>query len=432
MFHKVHIRLAILCGSITAFILLAMSFGYLYISEQNLKMNSFTSFQNDMNTLISNLEHQTVITHEWLTKMEDNGKYQIQITDNGIPFLYNEREPEEQKQLFQEAMEFYNAHFAVSQTELSSDMYHMEFPFSSAAKPRQDYYACIGTAEKKGSVFRIIVLAPLHSLKQQMLTQRFLFFLLDIAAISALSLFSWYFTKKLLKPLAENQKKQIQFIAAASHELRTPLAVIMSCASASECASNTDREQFLSSIQSEGARMAGLIDDMLLLTTADNHSWNVLPKPAEPDTLLLNLFEAFQPVAAKKDIHLSIRLPENAVPPILCDAERIRQVVAILLDNALHYTPEGGKIRLSLSVHEKTAVITVADNGIGIPDSEKNYIFDRFYRADKSRSGKEHFGLGLSIASEIIKAHHGKITVSDTPGGGSTFTVILPSGNYHS
>ena len=91
MFQKVHLRLAVLCGSITAFILLAMSLGYLYISEQGLKTSNFSSFRNDMNTLITNLEHQNVITHEWLTKMEDGVKYRIHITDNGIPFLFNER-----------------------------------------------------------------------------------------------------------------------------------------------------------------------------------------------------------------------------------------------------------------------------------------------------------------------------------------------------
>ena len=98
MFQKVHLRLAVLCGSITAFILLAMSLGYLYISEQGLKTSNFSSFRNDMNTLITNLEHQNVITHEWLTKMEGDGKYRIHITDNGVPFLFNERETEEENE----------------------------------------------------------------------------------------------------------------------------------------------------------------------------------------------------------------------------------------------------------------------------------------------------------------------------------------------
>ncbi len=423
MFRKVHLHLSILCGSITAVILLAMSLGYLYISEQGLKSSSFTSFQNDMNTLISNLEQQTIITHEWLAKMEDNGKYQIQIIDNGIPFLYNERKSEEEKQLFQEVMAYYNNQ--PHPEPEPSGLTYTEFSFSSPENPKKKCYVCIAEEERKNSIFQIIVIAPLNALQQQIRIQRILFFLLDILAVSVLSLFAWHFTKRILRPLKENQEKQTQFIASASHELRTPLAVILSCASASAQASDVERKQFLESIQSEGARMSKLIDDMLVLTTADNYNQTVRMKPVEPDTLLLNIFEAFQPLAMEKSLTLSISLPENATRPVACDEERIRQVLAILLNNAVSYTPKGGRIHLSLSQNEKNTLLSVADNGIGIPDAEKQHIFERFYRADKSRSRKDHFGLGLCIAAEIIKAHHGRILVSDTPGGGSTFTIIL-------
>ena len=130
MFQKVHLRLAVLCGSITAFILLVMSLGYLYISEQGLKTSSFSSFQNDMNTLIANLEHQSVITHEWLTKMEGSGKYLIHISDNGVPFLFNERETEEEKLLFQEAWEAWESSSVEIAPTAFSEIYHTEFLFS--------------------------------------------------------------------------------------------------------------------------------------------------------------------------------------------------------------------------------------------------------------------------------------------------------------
>ena len=171
--------------------------------------------------------------------------------------------------------------------------------------------------------------------------------------------------------------------------------------------------------------MSRLIDDMLLLTNADNHSWTIRKEPAELDTLLLDAFEAFEPIAREKSIRLSVKLPDTAAPLFFCDRERIRQVLSILLHNAVSYTPEGGRILLSLSSDGKNACLSVADNGVGIPDSEKACIFERFYRADQSRSQKGHFGLGLCIAAEIMKAHHGQIKVSDTPGGGSTFTLIL-------
>lgn len=425
MFRKVHLRLAVLCGGITTFILLVMSCGYLYISERGLQNNSYISFQNDMNTLISNLEQQTVITHEWLTKIEDNGKYLINVIDNGVPFLFNIRNTEEQKALFQTAWSCYEHEFEAESLPSSYGVYHVEFPFSSTGKRKNDYYACIAIWERNNGTFQVMILSSMAPLMKQIRTQRLLFFSLDVLAVIALSLFAWYFTKRLLKPLEENQKRQTQFIASASHELRTPLAVILSCASASERSSDAERKHFLDSIQSEGMRMSRLIDDMLLLTNADNHSWTIRMAPAELDTLLLDTYEAFEPVASEKSIRLSVSLPEAAVPPVSCDRERIQQVLAILLHNAVSYTPEGGRILLSLVFDGKNTRLSVEDNGIGIPDSEKTRIFERFYRADRSRSKKEHFGLGLCIASEIIQAHHGRLLVSDTPGGGSTFTVIL-------
>lgn len=430
MFKKVHLRLTILCGSITAVILLAMSFGYLYISEQSLKNSAFSSFQNNMNTLLTNLEHQNVITHEWLSKMEGNGRYLIHITDNGIPFLYNERETDEQKRLFEDVWRIYQNSPGPVTGSAYSDTFHMEFFYTPESSGRvgktEAYCACTAVSERNGGTLQIIILSPLDTLHAQIRRQRFLFLLLDIAAIALLSLFSWRFTRRILKPLKENQERQIRFVASASHELRTPLAVILSCAGACEKAAGEERTRFLEAIQSEGMRMSGLIDDMLLLSTADSQSFSIRTAPVEADTLLLNLFEAFQPVAAEKNIALSVSLPDAPVPAVSCDKERIIQVLAILLHNAVSYTPAGGKVDLSLSMHGKSVSFTVADNGPGIPDAEKSRIFERFYRTEKSRTEKGHFGLGLCIAAEIVQAHHGKISVKDTPGGGSTFTVLLP------
>lgn len=425
MFQKVHRRLTLLCGSITAVILLAMSFGYLYISEQSLKNSTFSSFQNNMGTLLTNLEHQNVITHEWLTKMEQNGRYLIHITDNGVPFLFNERGSEQSKELFEDVWRIYEESPGPVVSGEYSDTWHTEFFYTPEYDRREAYCACAAVSRKNGGTLQIVILYPLDALHAQITRQRSLFLLLDIVAIALLSLFAFHFTRRILKPLEENQKRQTQFVASASHELRTPLAVILSCASASKKATGSDRDRFLDSIRSEGMRMSGLIDDMLLLSSADNKSWSIRMAPAEPDTLLLNLYEAFEPVAAQKNIALSVSLPESAVPPVPCDKERITQVLAILLHNALSYTPAGGRVRLLLSHNGKNTKLSVEDNGPGIPDTEKEHIFERFYRTEKSRTEKDHFGLGLCIAYEIVHAHRGKILVKDTPGGGSTFTVVL-------
>ena len=153
MFRKVHVRLAFLCTGITSFILFVMSCCYLYISEAGLKSRSFTSFQNDMNTLVSNLEQQTIITHEWLTRIEDNGKYLINVVDNGVPFLYNERNTPEQKQLFEAAWKFYEHTFAVESVISAYDTWHMEYTFSSTGSKQEDHYACVTTSRRSTGTF---------------------------------------------------------------------------------------------------------------------------------------------------------------------------------------------------------------------------------------------------------------------------------------
>ena len=299
MFRKVHLRLAALCAGITFFILAIMSCGYLYISEKSLKSSSFTAFQNEMKEIADSLTASSVLTWDQLSKIESQGTYFFQILDNGTPLLFNQTPSSEQTVLFETAWNYYQEHFAILSLEPAS-FSCTEFDFSSRGRGPSDYYGCAIAANRNGGNLEIMILMPLTTLQQQIHTQRLLFALLTALAAAALFLFSWYFTKRLLRPLEENQKRQTQFIAAASHELRTPLAVILSCASASRYGNEEERAHFLDSIQSEGTRMSGLIEDMLLLTNMKSHSWTIEKRRTELDTLLLETFEAFEPVAAEK------------------------------------------------------------------------------------------------------------------------------------
>lgn len=431
MYKKVHLRLTILCTGITAAIMIIMSFAYLYISENSLYKNQYNSFKNDMNTITTNLEQQSVITMEWLSKMEAQSSYTFFVLDNGIPFLYNQLTAftnPSQTVLMKESLEYYQNTFKI---ELSKDsdslysFYHTEFEFTSASVGK-DYFCSVINKNSSSSSLMIIVLSSLESLEKQIWEQRIRFILIDGIAILLLMVFSWIFTGKLLKPIIENQKKQVQFVASASHELRTPLAVILSSAECCKNASEEEKSGFLKNIINEGLRMSALINDMLILSGSDSHQFPIQMTPSELDTLLINSYEAFEPVAKEKSITLSLELPENPIPLCSCDPARISQVISILLHNAVSYTNEHGKINISLRYEKNRFRISVMDNGIGIPDEDKNKIFDRFYRAEKSRSTKGHFGLGLSIAYEIVTAHHGNISVKDAPEGGSLFTVNLP------
>ena len=273
----------------------------------------------------------------------------------------------------------------------------------------------------------MIILYPLNSMEHDLRMQRLIFFGTAFLAILALSIFSWFFIGKMIAPLEENRQAQTEFIAAASHELRSPLAVILSGISAMKKAEPAEQSRFLSVIEKEGTRMSLLVNDMLSLSNADNHSWKMHPVPCELDTLVLDTYEKYEALMQEHHMNFSVELPDEELPLCSCDPERISQVLGILLDNAISYVPEHGKIQLTLTQNSRGFCLAVIDNGPGIPDSAKTSVFRRFYRADSARNNRQHFGLGLCIAYEIITLHQGMITVKDTPGGGSTFVISLPA-----
>ncbi len=435
MFQKVRLYLTALCAGITAAILIVMSLLYLYLSEKELYENQFRSFQNDINTIATSLEQQSVISMEWLSKMEARGGYTFYALDNGIPFLYNRltslSESSEIRSLLDECLEIYHREYssshmsAVEQDSLFSTCIHSEFPFNPTGG-KHEYYISVIELNRGTSSLQLLVLSPLDFLREQITRQRLRFLLIDIAAVLLLSLFSFFFTGKLLQPVIESRKKQTEFVAAASHELRTPLSVILSAA---ECCRDADAEKqsrFLDTIRQEGDILTSLVNDMLTLSASDSQRFTCRPAPLELDTLLINTYEAFEPLAAEKKLSLTISLPEESLPLCTADTDRIVQLLSILLHNAISYTPEGGRIDLALSHKKNRFYLTVSDTGVGIPPEDRKKIFDRFYRAEKSRSAKGHFGLGLSIASEIVRLHHGTISVADRQDGGSVFTVMLP------
>lgn len=433
MFKKVHLRLTLLCAGITAVIMLVMSLCYLYVSEKGLYRNQFQAFKNDINTISTNLEQQSVISMEWLAKMEAQGNYRFFVLDNGVPFLYNQlsdpEQTEENNILLTESRNALNNLSSQDVTVTVSDgingiLSHSEYEFISPSTDSR-YFCSLIQMGTDNSLLEIVVLSPLQRLEQQIEEQRTRFLLIDIGATILLGIFAWFFTGILLKPIAENQQKQAMFVAAASHELRTPLSVILSAAECCRDAAPERQEGFIRTIYQEGLRVSSLVTDMLTLSQSDSHRFPVRKEPTELDTLLMNSYEAFEPLAREKSIQLSLTLPDGALPLCNVDPERISQVIAILLHNAISYTPNQGRIELSLARHKERFAVSVQDNGIGISDADKKRIFDRFYRVEKSRNRKDHFGLGLSIAHEIVKAHGGSIQVTDAEGGGSCFTVVF-------
>ena len=424
MFSKLHRQMTFFSTLITSGILILMAVACLVISERGITRNSYESFLNNGNSCVAYLEKQDVVSHKWILEAEQEYGVNIRILDNGKRLYFdklNEKSSEDEGEKMLEQAAAISKEEQGLDVEYAGSIHVQREAFFQTTK----FYACTALLPKETGVLSLVEVYSLDKMKAQIFHQRMLFGGLVVVAVLALFAFSWIFTWKMLRPLEENRKNQTQFIAAASHELRSPLAVILSCVQAMEDTVGEDKK-FLQTIKSEGERMSRLVGDMLTLANADNRSWSVVKAECELDTLLLEVYEKYEPVLREKKISTGIILPEEPLTSCKCDQGRISQVLGILLDNGASYVQAGGNIEMGVQEREKYFKIYVKDNGPGIPDKKKEAVFQRFCRNDSSRKDKQNFGLGLCIAREIINLHHGSIRIEDTEGGGSTFVIKLP------
>lgn len=187
------------------------------------------------------------------------------------------------------------------------------------------------------------------------------------------------------------------------------------------------RRGFLHTAQREADRLARLTGDLQLLAAGDAGALTVRPGPVAADTLCIEVYEQFYLLARAQGRRLTLQLPEAPLPPLVTDGGRLTQLLTILLQNALDHTPPGTPVELTLQPAPGRLRLRVIDHGPGIPDDRKEQVFDRFFRADASRTRKENFGLGLSVARELARGLGAALTLADTSGGGATFTVDLPA-----
>jgi two-component system OmpR family sensor kinase len=217
---------------------------------------------------------------------------------------------------------------------------------------------------------------------------------------------------------------QQRFLADVSHELRTPLTVIKGNVDLMRRMNQMDAES-LDNIEDEADRLTRLVGDLLLEAQAESGKLPLHFAPVELDTLLLEVFKEMRILARER---VQIKLPEIDQVLINGDRDRLKQVLINLIANAIKYTPQGGEVSLSLGKVGENARLIVRDNGLGIPTEDLPHIFERFYRAEKSRTRSKvgGFGLGLSIAYWIVNHHGGQIEVDSAEDKGTTFCIYLP------
>lgn len=175
--------------------------------------------------------------------------------------------------------------------------------------------------------------------------------------------------------------------------------------------------------------MGRLVSDLLVLAQSDAGTWSIEPQMVDLDSLLASVAEAGGLLAAKKAQQFLLDLPTSSLPPVRGDAQRLEQLLTILVDNACTYTQSGGQITLSAQTARRSVFLLVKDNGPGIPRELWSRVFDRFYRADTARGGKDHAGLGLSIAQELARLHGGRLYLKEEPPYSTVFVLELPLSN---
>jgi two-component system, OmpR family, phosphate regulon sensor histidine kinase PhoR len=220
------------------------------------------------------------------------------------------------------------------------------------------------------------------------------------------------------------------FVTTVSHELRTPLAAIYGSAETLrrgdiDLTAET-RDRLTANISREAERLGRIVGEILLTSDLDTGRFHLATKEVDPAALVRDVIESMQPMLDEKGMQAQVTVPAS-VPSTAADADKLRQVLLNLLDNAIKYSPEGGTIETSLELGEGCLRFAVRDQGPGIPADERERVFAKFYRLDPQLTGGVGgTGLGLYICKEIVRRMGGRIWVASPPEGGATVFVEVP------
>lgn len=264
---------------------------------------------------------------------------------------------------------------------------------------------------------------------QDQVLSRLLMGLVGLGAVSAvlLGIGSWALAGRALRPAQAAWARQQAFVANASHELRAPLTLLRASAEVAQRGlppADQDRRALLDDVVQEADYMSRLVEDLLLLSRLDAGRLQMERQVIPLAAILADVQRQVGRLAAERGVQVVV---DNASGTAQADPTRLRQVLLILLDNALRHTPAGGSIRLTAGPQGHAVQIGVADTGSGIAPEHLAHVFERFYQAHQARGGSgDGTGLGLAIAKGLIEAQHGRIAISSQVGRGTHVTLTLP------
>lgn len=277
---------------------------------------------------------------------------------------------------------------------------------------------------RQGRAGRYVVLISVYPALRASLPTMAASLLLAGVGIALLILLTKLFSERLVRPVEQMISAETKFMSNASHELKTPLTVISANVQLLEEEIGANRH--LQYIRQETDQMIVMVNKMLTLMRLDTPVEQTIHQKFRVDEALLDVIFPMESVAYEKKLKMDSDIEERMY--LIGDADQIRNLMTILLDNAISYTPEGGEIRIRASIRSRRFSLSVSNTGEEIPKEQQEKLFERFYRADEARvNGGNHFGLGLSIAGSIVANHHGKIWV-ESHDGQNIFQVMLPAG----
>lgn len=267
-----------------------------------------------------------------------------------------------------------------------------------------------------------IIIAQVRELRSRSLLD---LLIIDLVTLLVGGALSYFLAGKTLAPIQKNMVTQKLFIADASHELKSPITSIQTACEVvlrSSTKTKDDYKKVLEQVHEQSQRLGRLVDDLLLLSVLDTAHVKKIAQQCSLSQIVGDQVEIMKPVFMTADIAVKEFITSNVI--IWGDADKLQQLVVILLDNALKFTPSKGKITIQVKSIPQPE-LRIEDTGIGISQEKQKSIFRRFYQGDPSHTG-QGAGLGLAIAESIMNLHKGKIGVKSTEGKGSIFTCVFP------
>ena len=432
----------------------------LWVSEDLVFRAKETSLQNSVSVMVYSLSGLDQLNEENVAQamavVEETGLSRILVTDNAGKVLYDTRETND-------ALGEYSFYTEIVQALLGNDMFSSSYQNgafrSRAASPVLYQNQIIGAVYAyeydteqaslleglQSNLLRLsagiaVVMLCLSGLLSRVMTRKIGRLLTAIRQVregayshraevqghDEIAQLAQEFNS-LTDRLQTTENARRRFVSDASHELKTPLAAIRLLTDSILQTENIDREtarEFVTDIGQEAERLSRITEDLLQLTRLDN---GVLEPPAVVDVLpvLEQVMRMMSLLAQERNTELTYRAAEGCT--VLATKDEIHQIIYNLVDNAVKYTPPGSTVQVTLARGGDTVVLTVEDNGVGIPEEDLPRIFERFYRVDKARSREAGgTGLGLAIISDTIQKRGGTVEAANRPGGGAIFTVRWP------